>query len=891
MKRAIFFIATTIIISSFSSQLFALPKGAIARLGIGTVNAVTYSPDSKYLAVASSIGVFLLDPINLAEIHFFDTNARMTSVAFSPNSSIIVSGSNDKTIKIWDAKSKTLVTTLEGHSEVVTSVAFNPDGSLLASGSIDKTIKIWDVKKMTLTATLKKHSDRITSVTFSPDGSLLASGSDDETIKLWDVNGWKLITTLEAESGANCITFSPNGSLIAIGTYYGIKLWDIKSQKLIATLYGYEKLEDESSDWSVESVAFSPNGSLLAAGSEYVGPEGNKGSDSAIKIWNVKSRKLVKTLEWGRRWLGWSGSVTFSPDGSLLASNDEGYINLWNVKSWKLVNTLGYEVDFVTFSPDGSLLASNGGGDINLWDVNSWKLITTLKPRSKYITFNPDGSLLASSTYGGIELWEVKNKKLITNLGGDSDNSIAFSPDGSMLASMNDDSTIHLWDIKSRALVFTIEPLGRPLLTNSRTYNANLVAFSPDGNLLASCGGDDKGINLWDVESRNLITTLVGSWWTSSVAFSPDSSLLASGGDVLGDDKTVRLWDVRSRTLVATLENSDRVRSVAFSPDGSLLASGGKDIKLWDVKSRTLVATIEGFIDGVYSIVFSPDGSMLASGSDCTIILLDMKPYIQKSVDNVSKLKEIINVRLSQQPIYPPYLLDTDSFLSATNTIWQNFTDWFRRNDLTDNYEELYFTGIEYDSMKYTALIRARDFLEKSDIANAKNFLNKADTYEKMSNMSFQGASYVFEANLEAAKAIAQSIKDGCQASVKFGLKFVNPTAAETADWVYDVVDLSIEYYIGDKDQAVKDFILKRSVSIMFDKLGDQTISDWSKNRAGKYLFPQLSKFIKSEEWQWALSKVIKEGVSSISEETLTKIVKFTVNEADKTMNYVDAKP
>ena len=74
MKRAIFFISAIIIISSFSSQLLALPEGAIARLGIGRVNAVTFSPDGKYLAVATYFGVTLLDPFNLAEIYSFDTN-------------------------------------------------------------------------------------------------------------------------------------------------------------------------------------------------------------------------------------------------------------------------------------------------------------------------------------------------------------------------------------------------------------------------------------------------------------------------------------------------------------------------------------------------------------------------------------------------------------------------------------------------------------------------------------------------------------------------------------------------------------------------------------------------------------------------------------------------
>jgi len=79
-------------------------------------------------------------------------------------------------------------------------------------------------------------------------------------------------------------------------------------------------------------------------------------------------------------------------------------------------------------------------------------------------------------------------------------------------------------------------------------------------------------------------------------------------------------------------------------------------------------------------------------------------------------------------------------------------------------------TGIEYDWLRYRALIVARDFLESGDISNAEKYLKKAYTYEKLSDLSFDAASDVFLANLEVAEIIAQSIKDGCHTAVTFGL-------------------------------------------------------------------------------------------------------------------------
>jgi WD40 repeat protein len=112
------------------------------------------------------------------------------SVAFSPDGRLLASGSGDKTIKLWEVATGSLVRTLTGHTDSVLSVAFSPDGRLLASGSgyYDRTIKLWEVASGREVRTLSGHTDWVNSVAFSPDGRLLASGSKDKTIKLWDIS-------------------------------------------------------------------------------------------------------------------------------------------------------------------------------------------------------------------------------------------------------------------------------------------------------------------------------------------------------------------------------------------------------------------------------------------------------------------------------------------------------------------------------------------------------------------------------------------------------------------------------------------------------------------------------------------------------------------------------
>ncbi|KYC35883.1 serine/threonine protein kinase [Scytonema hofmannii PCC 7110] len=184
-------------------------------------------------------------------------------------------------------------------------------------------------------------------------------------------------------------------------------------------------------------------------------------------------------------------------------------------------------------------------------------------------------------------------------------NSVAFSPNGQSLASASDDRTIKIWNLATRQTTLTLKGHSQWVWT---------VAFSPDGKTLAS-GSADNTIKLWNLETGQEMGTLKGHpGGVSSVAFSPDGRTLASGGL----DKTVKLWDVVTGKEIRTLKGHSRATaSVRFSPDGMTLASGSwdKTIKLWNVLTGEEVRTLEGHTDYVLSVAFSPDGVTLASGS------------------------------------------------------------------------------------------------------------------------------------------------------------------------------------------------------------------------------------------------------------------------------------
>jgi WD40 repeat protein len=515
----------------------------------------------------------------------------VSSVCFSPHGTRVVSGSYDKTVRVWDTQSGAQVLPpFRGHLDYVTSVNFSPDGLHIVSGSRDHTIILWDATTgvQSLPA-FQGHLAWVNSVCFSPDGARIISCSHDCTIRVWGtISGNEVLSLLGHEGPVMSVSYSPDGTRIVSGSQdCTIRVWDPTSASEVAQPpRGHRN--------SVQSVSFSLAGDRIVSGS----------SDRSLRIWDAMSNPpSLMSLPWMIHECSVNSAV-YSSDGTFMASaSDDWTIRLWDAESGQLCSPplRGHEDRILSLAFNHSsrgMRVASGSADntVRIWEVRDLDVVFP-NPNMRYQSLERLPHTQCPNLIGIHDLPPTGHEGAVVSL--------AFSPDSSEVVSCSEDMTIRIWRVK-----YGMQMHPGFSVRNERQC-LRLAIFSSDGSKVISISDHDT-IRVWDLASiQEVQTPPVTRWrpWFTSAVWGQNGTEVVreSTQEIIGP------IDPESDIFLSVIQQSVQRHHRSIQQPGIFVSEGGW-INSRQPSETTRISKLPPRLL-LYPIVFASSSEQIAIGT------------------------------------------------------------------------------------------------------------------------------------------------------------------------------------------------------------------------------------------------------------------------------------
>jgi len=569
----------------------------------GKINTMIFV-NSTYLVTASNdtfLRIFKTRDIHVINSFKPHLESVQDFAFLDDKSELFATCSVDNLIKIW--KNSTLIATLIGHNDYVYTLQYSATNKILISGSRDKSIKLWDISNNTLVYSLYGHNNSVISLALIPNltqTTILASGSCDCKIMIWDIISFKLMHTLIGHTGCvNALTVFRSKYLVSASSDKNIFFWDIDNGfKYIGKLACPNKVITSLVVWA-NKIAFASK-------------------DNSISIWSPYSFKKTNEIE--KTHDKEIKAICVLSNGFIATSSEDTFILIWNItkneNSFLLIANLTghiHRINVLILLNNKSLASGSDDGTIKIWNQNenfSFECINTLNQNNKIYSLAIDqkGFLISGDYSGKIYIWNQKTFENFKILDGDPDlypgtvhSIIVFSETYATAANR----IIKIW-----------KDFNYSTFLAGHTSIVNSLAVLPN-NRFASAS-DDKSIRVWNQNNLECILIL-----SEHNAFIKQLAVLNFGFVSISANKAI-VWDISSFEITRELTLQKTFNTVtAYLNDSFITGGSNGTIQVWSqVWSQECASiTLYGHNDSVTDLAFLKNGCLASASFDGTIAL------------------------------------------------------------------------------------------------------------------------------------------------------------------------------------------------------------------------------------------------------------------------------